>query len=945
MSLLVNLTPNFITMNKLFSLFIISSILCFCTISFAQQKPSADVEQITNIYMITPRTETQHLDLSENWQLGWRDNSNKNPDDLKTVNDWINVEHPTSVPIALFKAGKLPDPYKNLNIKQYKWAEQKVWFYKKTFTVSKPEKDGFAFLSFDGLDYYSRVWLNGKQLGKHEGMFGGPEFEVSQFLNFDKPNEIIVTLASANRDNPNYSAWNPGKMIKPWGTSGGTGVEPFFTFGMWRGVRIDFVAKTHLERPFIRTEKISDDHSEAVLIIETEIFSGKHSLQYKLHAWNNHQLIDLSNPSGLLSKDSGKKMELKVRLVHKNQTLEESFPVQIPEGRSWHKRRITLKNPALWSPNGLGAPNLYRCKLELLENGQSVDKIETNIGVRTINWMESAGERIGDRWGNWQCVVNGSPIFIKGINWMPADSLLELPREKLRWRLQLTKNAGIQMIRIWGPGLQETEDFYDLCDELGIMVWQDFPIGNFDTPDWQQEIWEEQVFHTIFRIRNRASLAVWCGGNEFNPYSKGNTASLGIIERNLRLFDNTRKFVGASPDEGSFHAYPDMCPSWYKKLFAAYPFVAETGIHSLSSPYWLREYINPDELPTAHKMWNKEFKNTNPEITLHFVEYIPDRIPRMLSRASHIVDMTSPGIEDLTLATQLGAEEFYQIFSEGIQANYPVTTGLMPWVLARPWPVIAGVQLVDGGDQPLAPYYALKRTYEPQHVLLDIDRLLWKSGENFVVRVKSLNAAKQKGFKGNVSVRIFDDSYKILYDKKQPIEISDGIAVNQVDFEPFTIPNDYKNRYFYVVTELFGTDGKFVSRSVYRPRTIKAMEDSEYFKKFVSAPIAWITLNEGPWLKDTIQKSPKTTLNIKRTEPKPINSRDFEQILTVSNTGNVPCPLVILDIASTDVVVDCCDNYFWLDSGETKTITATIHARDGKESKPLNVNVRSWNVE
>ncbi|MDR1270702.1 MAG: hypothetical protein LBK82_14370, partial [Planctomycetaceae bacterium] len=188
----------------LLHLLVLTVVAYFCATLFSQQpQPTVDAEQITNIYTVTPRTGSQHLDLSENWQLGWRDNSNKNLSDLETVQDWINVEHPTSVPVALFKAGKLPDPYKNLNIKQHKWAEQKVWFYKKTFTVSKPEKNGFAFLSFDGLDYYSRVWLNGKALGKHEGMFGGPEFEVSQLLNFDQPNELVVTIASANYGNPN----------------------------------------------------------------------------------------------------------------------------------------------------------------------------------------------------------------------------------------------------------------------------------------------------------------------------------------------------------------------------------------------------------------------------------------------------------------------------------------------------------------------------------------------------------------------------------------------------------------------------------------------------------------------------------------------------------------------------------------------------------------------
>jgi len=921
-------------------------VLFSATVAFAQQTPPADVPLTTNVYVVTPRTGTQHLDLSADWMLGWRDSSTKTIADIESVNDWTPIAAPATIPIALFKAGKLPDPYKNLNIKQHKWAEQKIWYYKKSFTAPKPEKPGYAFLSFDGLDYISRVYLNGKLLGRHEGMFGGPEFEVSETLNYgDKPNELVVVLVSANYGNPGYNNRNPGRYIKPWATSGGSGVEPFFTFGMWRGVRLDFVEKNHLERPFVRTEKISNDKKEVVLIIETELLVNKHSLEYTLHRWDNHQLVDFSRPISP-TQGSDRKMEIKVRLTHGDQKIEKTWPIQPRGGRNWIKRRLTVPNPTLWSPNGLGEPNLYHCELELIEDGRRIDVITTNIGIRTIEWTESAGERLNDRWGNWQCVANGIPFFVKGVNWMPADTLLDLPREKYEWRLRLAKNAGIQMIRIWGPGLQESEHFYDCCDEMGIMVWQDFPIGNFDTPEWPQDVWEEQLLHTVFRLRNRASLAVWCGGNEFNPYSKGNATSIGILERNLRFFDGTRKFLRTTPDEGGYHAYPDMCPSWYKKRFSAYPYVAETGIHSMASPYWLGEYIEPAELKTAYKMWDKEFTKTNPETALHFVEYNPGRVPRMLSRASHILSMESPGIEDMTLASQLGAEEFYQVLSEGIQANYPVTTGLMPWVFARSWPVIAGIQLVDGMGQPLAPYYTLKRTYKPRHVLLDIDRLLWKSGEAFPVGVQALSAPGQKAFQGTARVRIMDDEYKILYDKSSPISVSEGVAVDRAEsFEPFTIPSEYKSRFFYVIVTLLDGEGKAVSRSTYRPRTIAAMEEAEFYDKFVAGPVAWPTLTEGPWLKNTLEKSPKTRLEIKRTTPKSINDREFEQVLTLANQGGVPCPLVMLDVPSADVVVYCDDNYFWLEPGETRTVTATIRFRDGKDPKPIDVRVRAWNAE
>ena len=912
--------------------------------AFSQQNPPDDVPLTTNVYVVTPRTGSQHLDLSSDWMFGWRNTSTKSLADLEGVNDWTPMESPATVPIALFKSGKLPDPYKNLNIQQHKWTEQKIWYYKKSFLVPQPEQPGFAFLSFDGLDYISRIWLNGKLLGRHEGMFGGPEFEVSQTLNYgDTPNELVVVLVSANYGNPGYNSMSPGKYVKPWATSGGSGVEPFFTFGMWRGVRLDFVEKSHLERPFIRTEKISDDLKEAVLVVETELLVNKHSLEYTLHRWDNHQLVDFSRPVEP-GKGTDKTMELRVRLTCGNQKIEETFPLRLREGRNWIKRRMTVPNPVLWWANGLGEPNLYRCELELIENGRCIDEIAMNIGIRTIAWAESTGERLNDRWGDWQCLVNGTPIFIKGVNWMPADTLLDLPREKYRWRLQLAMNAGIQMIRIWGPGLQESEHFYDCCDEMGVMVWQDFPLGNFDTSEWPQNVWEEQLLHTVFRLRNRTSLAVWCGGNEFNPYSTGNATTVGILERNLRFFDGTRKFLRTTPDEGGFHAYPDMCPSWYKKLFALYPYVAETGIHSMASPYWLGEYINPDELKTAYKMWDKEFGKTHPETALHFVEYNPSRVPRMLSRASHILNMDSPDIEDLALASQLGAEEFYQILSEGIQANYPVTTGLMPWVFGRSWPVVAGIQLVDGMGQPLAPYYALKRTYEAQHVLLDIERILWKGGEVFPIRVRTLNAPQRQGFDGIVKVCVLDDAYHKLYEQSKPISVSVGPVVDGMDFDAFTIPANYKNRIFFVVTELSDRDGKAVSRSTYRPRTIAAMENSDFYDQYIAGPVAWPTLTEGPWLKDTLEQSPKTRLEVKRTLPKLLPGGEFEQILTITNQGEVPCPLVLLDIPSAEVVVYCDHNYFWMEPGETRTVTATIRFRDGKPPQPVDVRVRAWNA-
>ena len=103
------------------------------------------------------------------------------------------------------------------------------------------------------------------------------------------------------------------------------------------------------------------------------------------------------------------------------------------------------------------------------------------------------------------------------MNFTPQDILLETSEERYRWTLNAAKRMGVQLIRIWGGGLLETNNLYKICDELGLMVWQDFPIGNQDTPEYPQEIWEAQVVQNIVRLRNHPSLVVWCGGNDSIP--------------------------------------------------------------------------------------------------------------------------------------------------------------------------------------------------------------------------------------------------------------------------------------------------------------------------------------------------------------------------------------------------------------------------------------------
>ena len=901
----------------------------------AQDK--ATVNRLESPYYVFPRTGGQHIDLSADWKLTSVDAPLESPASL-SGEKWIDVAEPTSVQMAYYKAGLLPAPYENLNSKEYHFLEQKVHYYRKSFPTPRHEDKSHVILSFDGIDYVSRVWLNGTLLGEHEGMFGGPTVKINDYLKSDgSDNDLVVEVKSANYKFPEYKGRAPGRFVRTWFFSNDN-VTPFFHLGMWNGARIDVLPYYHLERPFLATRSIGN--GKAVIDFTTEIFTGKNSKDYILHNWHNHQGASAARQN-VVAKDA---LKVIVRLFDDGkEAYVRSFDAMAVNGRCWLEESFELDNPKLWWPNGMGPStnsgtgNYYKASVELEVNGKPVDKIEFDFAVRTIEHVRSAGVRLEDRWNDWQFVINGEKIFVKGVNWLPLDAISDLPYEKYEWAIRAARDMGVQVLRIWGSGYMETEAFYDICKKYGIMVWQDFTMANSDTPEWPQQVWEAQVCQNIFRLRNQPALAVWCGGNEFNPYCLGNTASVGIIERNLREFDPTRPFWRTTPDGGSDHLYPDFDPNHYKD-YKWMPFVAESGIHTMSSPRNNRKIIAAEEFKGLGGMFEETFRDSHPDFVHHFAEYWPARVPRMLSRASHIDNMSDPLYENIVEASQVGAGEFYQIMSEGLQGNYPVTTGLMPWVLKRPWPVVAAIQIMDYYGQPTAPYYFLKRTYEKTHVLVDFPRMLFAPGDEIPIKVNVLNGACSKALSGKVEVKVLDDRFKDLKSYEQAVSVSKGTSVTKAEIGEFQIPSDYRSRFFFVVARLIDKTGSVISRTVYWPRTIPQMEDPEYYKTYLESAPAWPTLDKGPWLKPTVAKS-KTTLSVG-----PVTSPEPDvYCLTVTNKGKNPSPMTIIDV--DDRIFFCSDNFFWLDSGESKEVRISTKAGSLGERDPFKITVSSWNAK
>jgi beta-mannosidase len=913
--------------------------------SFALISSSQIVEkELWQPYFIYPREvqSNQHISLEGIWKLSHTDKPIDFPEELKTnKKDPFDTEIPNSVQWSYFQAGKLPHPYVSLNYLQYKWITEKVWYYQKEIAIPESARGNKMILCFDGIDYFSRVWLNDTLIGIHEGMFGGPVIDISKLARIGQTNKITVEVKAGNWGNPNYDSRATGKIIKPWITAGGgAGRGIFFSMGMWKGARIEILPAYHIERPFITTNKVTADN--ASLHLSLEILAEITSLDKRLHPLNN-TIMHHPGPSGKSFEKIDKNLEIQIDFISDDKVVESrSFKPLIYRGINWLEEDINIPDPLLWYPNGLGEPNLYKVNITLKKDDIPVDQITFNYGIRTIERQPTAGPRTADRWEDWHFIINGKEIFVKGMNWTPIDVLLDVSEERYRWVLGAAKNMGIQLIRVWGGGLIETDHFYNICDELGIMVWQDFPIGNQDTPDYPQDVWEAQVIQNIFRLRNHPALAVWCGGNEFNPYSYGNTASIGIIERNLAIFDNTRLFVRTSPDAGSMHTYPDMDPCWYNRSYKFEPYISETGMHSMPEANLFYELVNPDEFFDLGKMWDKSFSGAHPEFVHHFDEYSPGRVPRMVSRASHINDLSDPSIESITEASQVGTAEWYQIVSEKMQGNYPVTTGLMPWVFKRHWPAIA-IQMMDWFGQAAAPYYFLKRTYEPLHIAVDLERLLWKSAESIDLKVKIINSSDAVPA-ATISVSIYDDKFNPLYNKKQSIDVTQGTSVSNHNFDSYTIPGDYKDRFLFIVTELIDKEGSLLSRSVYFPRVLSGMDDPDFYNKYIREPIAWITLEKGPWLKPTVNAT-LTSLNVEMISHEKREDGNYELKLNIENTGRIPAFMTKIDVEGAKRIFYASDNYFWINPGEEKTIDLTLKFREEIDNKKIALKVGAWNTK
>lgn len=400
---------------------------------------------------------------------------------------------PGCVHTDLLAAGHIPDPFYRDNEDHLRWIGRADWSFGRTFQVpAKLLNSKRVLLRCEGLDTLATIRINGKRLAQTDNMYRTYEFDVKPLLKAGT-NRIAVDFASAEnlaaasqKKRPMLSFPGPKEPagrshIRKQPCNFGWDWGPvLITCGIWRKISIVAFDVARLE-----DVHVVQDHSKAGLV----------GMKVKISA----------EAVGRPALNCRVTVSLAGKVVQQATAALKSRQAQI---------KLLIKNPQLWWPNNMGRQPLYDVQVELLDDVSKLDDKSLRIGLRTLGL-----DRHTDKWGeSFQFMVNGLPFFAKGANWIPADAFVtRLDRSRYERLLKDAAAANMNMLRVWGGGVYESEDFYDLCDELGLCVWQDFMFACAMYPASDKSFKanvREEARQVVRQLRHHASLALWCGNNE-----------------------------------------------------------------------------------------------------------------------------------------------------------------------------------------------------------------------------------------------------------------------------------------------------------------------------------------------------------------------------------------------------------------------------------------------
>ena len=889
------------------------------------------------------------MNLRDGWELLESDDSlapgQYAPDSL-----WIKTQMPRPVQYALMEAGQIPNLWYGENFKKLQWIQQRDWYLRRRFVIPELWRDSVIRLRFDGMDYLGMVWLDGEFLGGHEGSFGGPTFDITLRVVPGKEHELLVRLVHEPHDLlPNYDSSSENRnprVVKPdaqdaesyqWGNR-------YRTIGLYQPIRLVATGQAYMEAPFVRTDAIGSEAAtlwaQVMLTNTGPVFEGL----------IDAQIVEISNQQVV--------WQAKLRQ-------------KVPPGNSFWEREIELSHPKLWWPNGLGDQPLYRLELKLIQDHTQLDFVTSRFGVRTLQLKRNpsnpdtpravpADKTLEDEAYMYLWVANGRTFYAKGACWMTSDDVLLLPAEREEWMIRAAKLNGQNLLRLnGGTSIIETEQFYNLCDENGIIVWQEVPLNWADTPGTTTlAVWREQLTQSVLRIRQHPSIGIYVGGNEYDPFQDGIEAFLGLVREVFAGYDGSRPFRMNSPCGGDYHAYEPQDiytadENWYHKIFdRGHNFISEWSFSSFANMSLLRRMIPAAELemqPVGYdvekfKRRHQTIRDRSAELNYTFV--------KSWERASWYGDFRKANLDQLIECSQMAYEHNIGCVLEHWRAQFPYTGGEALWTYNSLGPIANSWHLIDWCGQPQIPFYATQRANEPVHVMADTGFFSWGPGDTFRASVFALNDRAQILQGSRISARIYDQQMRVVHEEEWASDVPANGYASEAREVHWPIPANTPEGYLFLELTLSDAQGTRLSRRAYWLRILQMLADPEARKRWQAGPVAEPLTQTGPWLKPQIEALATSLQAAVKVEGQ--SQKEADLSITVENLGKIPAYPVRLHLLPDVYSVLWTDNYFWLAPGEKVTLRGTVRMdMTGLDPitkppiaspKDLRVRVSAWNA-
>ncbi|RJP17188.1 MAG: hypothetical protein C4520_17315 [Candidatus Abyssobacteria bacterium SURF_5] len=634
--------------------------------------------------------------------------------EAEKMTEWFKATVPGNVRADLMAAERLPDLFVGTNNERAQWVNDCVWWYAKKFAPPTAKFKRY-FLEFCGIDYLSQVYLNGRKLGQHEGMFGHHQYDVSSIIK--EQNLINVRImGSSFLPKPSISPWERlvSKIGKP--LQGGAEVFPerIETLKCQMSFGWDFA-------PDMRTMGIWDEVS---LIGCGNIFIGQTSITTNVFRELGTAKLQIRL---LLNSAVATQIRLVVRLRPANfsgSAHSFSFTAFVKKGAEIIERNIALEDARLWNPWDRGEPNLYELAISVYEGDTISDQVVELVGIREIHLERNPQTPRGNL--DWTFMINGEREFIRGANWVPADSLMgRLRKQDYEELIGMARKIHVNMLRVWGGGLREKRYFYEICSREGILVWQEFPfaclfLGHLSTSESFLRRAEKEVAAIAKTVGNYPCVAAYCGGNELSPTR--NSALLTRVAQTVRAIDPAKLFIPASPGKGDTHNWFIWhgCGNIRDYRSDGAQFASEFGLQAVPSVDSLKRFVTDGSLWPPGEEW--EYHRADLRKLERYVG------PAASFEKPEFFVETSQRVQAFALQTAI---EHYR------RRKYECS-GVIFWQLNDPWPAISW-SVVDYYRNPKLAYHALKDIYNPILVSLKFDLRRHEPGEIVPIEVWVIN--------------------------------------------------------------------------------------------------------------------------------------------------------------------------------------------------------------